>query len=216
MRIVQQDNQHLALKVALRQETMRVAGCLSMPCVCETHGGTGDLARLCYADATGMVIDRDTDRVDRLAFTRPTWQVYEGDAPTVLASGLGAETAWDVLDCDPYGSPWTTLEAFFVTPRALAPIMALIVTDGSRQKQRLGGTVYGWEPWQEHYGQNLWDVFLRCSRDRATALVRHAGYALSWWHGRYGGRTGQMTYWGAVLRQREDRYSDEPAQAPAA
>ena len=200
-KIPKQDNQHFGLKVALRHTTLRQGGFAQPVTVCETHGGVGRLAAACYAHAdTGLVIEKDEDRVNALAFSRPSWRVYQGDAAILLAGGLGSDVVWSVLDCDPWGSPWGTLTGFFTSSRLFAPVMALIVTDGARQKERLGGNhSHGWEPWKDRYGGSLWSVYLRCSQERLAMLVRQAGYAVTWWHGRYAGASGQMTYWGAIL-----------------
>lgn len=215
MRVVKHDNQHFALKVALRDHAAREASLSSLR-VCESHGGMGRLYTACYRQAeTGLVVERDRACVDALVRQRPTWRVYEGDAGRVFTAGLGADIAWTMLDCNPYGAPWETLEGFFGSSRAFAPCMAVAVTDGSRQKQRLGGIIYGWEPWQERYGKSLWTLYLRCCQERFAQVSAQAGYTPTWWHGQYGGQSGQMTYFAAVLRQPEDRHTDAvlPAQA---
>jgi hypothetical protein len=208
MRVAKQDNQHFALKVALRDRVLAEAASPTLR-VCESHGGLGRLYGACYRQAAmGLVVEHESHRVDALVRQRPTWRVYEGDAGKVFAAGLGADVAWTMLDCDPYGAPWETLDGFFSSQRAFAPCMAVAATDGSRQKHRLGGRIFGWEPWQERYGKGLWTLYLRCCQERFVQVSAQAGYVLTWWHGRYGGQSGQMTYWAAVLRQPEDRCSD--------
>jgi len=206
MKVAKKDNQHFALKVALRKEALLHA---DVPLVvCETHGGLGKLFQACYRHAdTGLVCDKDPDRVASLARDRPRWRVYEGDANIVFTAGLGADIAWPVLDCDPYGEPWKVLEGFFLSARLFAQTMAVIVTDGGRQKQRIGGTSFGWQPWEARYGKNLWNIYLRCCQERFVEIIVQAGYDIVWWHGRYS-RTGQQTYFAAVLRQRGDTCTD--------
>lgn len=212
MAVKKQDNQHFAFKVALRERAIQEARLPGLD-VCETHGGRGHLYRACYASARrGLVIEHDPERSTLLAWQRPTWQVYEGDAAALLTAGIGDDVPWTLLDCDPWGTPWPTLVGFFGSRRPCASSMVVVATDGSRQKQRLGGIVYGWEPWQEQYGAGLWHIYLRCSRERFAALIEGAGYVVQWWHGRYGGHTGQMTYWAAVLRQPEGMHSDAAQQ----
>ena len=209
------DNQHFGLKVALRERCLREAA-LTTLVVCETHGGFGHLGALVYRDAPGMVLEQDSQRASSLAQQRPTWRVYCADSEKVLAEGLAADLAFTVLDCDPYGQSWPTLAGFFQSPRVFAPSMAVSVTDGARQKMRLGGfDMSGWEPWQDRFGPNLWPVYLLCCRERFTALVSQAGYAVTWWHGQYS-RTGQQTYFAAALRQREDRHNDGAPQGQVA
>lgn len=188
-----------ALKIALRAEAISQAGLQRPLIVCETHGGHGTLYEVCYRDAKGLVCDHDDIAVTQLATQRPTWRVYQCNVGLALREGLGADLCFSVLDCDPYGAPWETLEGFFISPRVFAPIMAVIVTDGSRQKQRIGGLMYGWESQQERHGRNLWGVYLACCQERFDGIIAQAGYTRAWWHGRYGGHSGQMTYWAAVL-----------------
>lgn len=194
------DNQHVGLKVALRAHCLTAAAVPDLV-VCETHGGYGILGRACYPQATGMVLDRDPARASALARLRPTWRVYCAESASVLAAGLAADVAFTVLDCDPYGQPWPTLAGFFASPRVFAARLAVICTDGARQKMRLGGfDMRGWEPWQDRFGPNLWGVYLFCCKERFAGLVAQAGYTVTWWHGQYS-RTGQQTYFAAALRQ---------------
>lgn len=194
------DNQHLGLKVALRETCISEAG-IDARIVCETHGGLGRLGGLIYRHDWGMVLEKDHDRASVLAQQRPTWRVYCADSDKVLADGLAAEVAFTILDCDPYGQAWRTLAGFFESKRTFASTMAVSVTDGVRQKMRMGGfDMAGWEAWQDRFGPNLWDVYLFCCRERLTSLVAGAGYRVAWWHGQYS-RTGQQTYFAAVLRR---------------
>lgn len=203
------DNQHLGLKVSLRERCIAEADIQTL-IVCETHGGFGKLGQLCYGEATlGMVVEKDAARASALARQRPTWRVYCADSAEVFAEGLGAEIAFTVLDCDPYGQCWPTLTGFFQSSRRVAEHLAVIATDGARQKMRLGGfDMRGWEPWQDRFGPNLWDVYLLCCRERFTGLVVQAGYTVTWWHGQYS-RTGQQTYFAAALRRPSATCSDE-------
>ena len=207
----QKDHQHFSRKVALREAALAQAG-LSSLVVCETCGGQGRLVQACYRDATGVVFDIDDMAIATLAAQRPTWRVYQADAAIALAGGIASDLPYTILDCDPYGSPWTMLEGFFRSPRVFAPTMVVVLTDGSRQKQRLGGLQYGWESWQDRYGRNLFAIYLRCCQERLALLVSEAGYRVAWWHGRYGGHSGQMAYCAAVLRQPAVAYTDGPAQ----
>lgn len=59
--------------------------------------------------------------------------------------------------------------------------------------------MFGWESWQDRYGRNLWKIYLPCCQERFDAIIAQAGYQRLWWHGRYAGHTGQMTYFAAMI-----------------
>src|SRR5262245_48471664 len=83
------------------------------PVVCETHGGFGRLfTRVYFHVRQGIVFEQDPRKAAKLGLQRPTWRVYETEAQGALAAGVGKDLAVNLLDLDPYGSPWGFLAAF--------------------------------------------------------------------------------------------------------
>jgi hypothetical protein len=198
---MQKDNSTFKQKVALRLEAL--ASCRE-PTVLETHGGAGKVFAACYSRFTrGVVFEVDPDKAETLAAQRPSWSVYQSPCETVLEAGGCAERSFNFLDCDPYGSPFPALGAFFGTPRAFPESMHLVVNDGLRQKVKLGGA------WQTHdlrelvqeFGNDLYGCYMAVAKEKIRRLVKAAGYAIESWKGYHCGHGGDMThYWAALKR----------------
>lgn len=202
----QLDNGTYPQKVALRQhalERLAEAG-IETPIILETHGGSGQLFKACYPHLhVGVVFEKDAQKAARLARQRPTWAVYECDCLTALAGGVGAHLAIDLLDVDPYGSPFEVLEAFFTSTRPFAPLMAVAVNDGLRQKVTMGGawTVHALREAVERHGNDLHPIYLEVCGEILTEIVSHAGYRVEHFSGYYAGRGGAITHYLALLRR---------------
>jgi tRNA G26 N,N-dimethylase Trm1 len=170
--------------------------------VLETHGGYGELFKLIYSDWEGCVIEKEPERTEFLARQRPTWRVYEGKAHELLGAGLFRDVAFDVVDVDPYGEPWPTIEAFFKTDRKLRPRMAIAVNDGLRQNARVKGSwkVNSLKEFARIYGNDKVRAnYLEICQRKLTEIAGSAGYSVEWWHGYYCGNLDDMTHYGAVL-----------------
>lgn len=164
----------------------------------ETHAGAGKLFKACYASiADGVVIEKDRQRAEFLAWQRPEWGVYSGDAGLLLRAGVGKEWQINFLDCDPYGSPWPTLKAFFSSERNFMRPMAVVVNDGLRQKLKTGS---GWQVkelqmFTERFGNHrLYDLYLDICKQMLKEIA--ANYEIDRWEGYY---VGNMTHYAAVL-----------------
>jgi len=121
--------------------------------------------------------------------------VLQTYVPRTLAVGL--------LDCDPHGEPWPTLEAFFGAPRAWLPTLGVVVTDSLRQGVRYhnGRPLAGLAPYVTRYGAQVHRFYLQVCRERLAALVAPAGYQVTAWRGQYGGKILTMTYYACVLER---------------
>lgn len=152
----------------------------------------------------GVVFEVNAEKAEALARQRPSWTVYEADATLTLAAGAGAHLACNLIDIDPYGEPWPTLEAYFSSTRPFPPQLAIAVNDGMRTKLRLGG---GYEiksllPAVREFGNSVMYVeYIRVARWNLTRLAAEAGYGLTDWTGYYCGRNGAMTHYAAVLER---------------
>jgi hypothetical protein len=168
----------------------------------ETHGGEGKLWRQVYAHLPeGIVFEKNSQKVEILAHQRPTWAVYEGDCEAAIAAGVGAHLPVNLLDVDPYGSPWQVIEGFFASDRPKPQTLHIVVNDGSRQQVQLAG---GWnskvlQPLVDQFGNGLRDNYLECCQILLGERAEGVGYRLSRWHGYYCGHGQQMTHYWAVL-----------------
>jgi hypothetical protein len=197
--IMQFDNKTKQQKISLRRRMLRE---VEHPVVMETHGGAGVLWRECYSHiADGVVFEKDPSKTKRLAQQRPDWAVYEGECENALLHGVGAHLPINFLDLDPYGEPWTAMDAFFESERPRPERMIVVVNDGLRQKIQYGGawSTGSMEAMVQTYGNDLYDVYLEVCLELVKEKAAKAGYALDRFTGYYCGYNGQMTHYGAVL-----------------
>src|SRR5271168_856895 len=138
MSTLQKDNSTLQRKAALRLSLLKSLKSQN-PIVMECHGGYGKLFDLVYAEIPrGVVFETDTEKATFLALQRPTWRVYESSSQLALKAGVGSDIAVNFVDIDPYGEPWSVIEAFFGSERQFPKRLAFAVNDGLRQKLNLG------------------------------------------------------------------------------
>lgn len=174
------------------------------PVVMETHGGAGKIYEACYSNLeTGIVFEKDDQKVNVLARQRPGWAVYQADSAAVIGLGAGAHLPVNILDCDPYGSPWDVIEAFFCSERPRPNRLAVVVNDGMRQKVRMGGawSVGTLKGIVAKHGNGLHGIYLDICQELMIEKAGQAGYHLTRWAGYYCGHNGQMTHYLAVLEQ---------------
>lgn len=198
------DNQTYAYKKALRQRAIQELAQRGIddPAICETHGGAGQLFRVCYRQfKRGVVFEKDPQKTAKLGLQRPTWSVYECDCVQALSEGAGGHLAFDLLDCDPYGQCWEALEAFFGSRRDFAPTMAVVVNDGLRQSLSIGTawSVKSMQPMVEKYGNDLHPVYLEISEELLGVYAARAGYHVETFAGYYCGPALMNTHWLAIL-----------------
>ena len=197
---MKKDNSTLSSKVSLRQGVLRE---IESPVILETHGGYGQLWARCYSHIeNGVAIERDHDKAASLARNRPTWAVYQADCVVALASGVGSHLPINFVDLDPWGEPWHAITAFFESDRPWPKRLALVVTDGLRQKLRIAAwDVASMADMVPKYGNRLGDVYLEVCQELLTEKAAHRGYALRQWAGYYCGHADQMTHYAAVLER---------------
>ena len=200
---MQKDNTTLERKTALRLSLRRQLQ--DPPVVIETHGGLGKVWEANYSDCPrGAVFEVDAAKADVLAWQRPSWSVYESPAETALAAGAASHLTADLVDVDPYGDPWPTLEAFFGSARPFAPVLGVAVNDGLRQGLKMGRG-WGIASMREaltHFGNaRLYGCYLEVVRWNLARLTARCGYRCTHWTGYYCGHAGQMTHYAAVLER---------------
>lgn len=200
---MQKDNSTFTKKAALRSYALTL---LEVdPVVMETHGGEGLLYAACYRHVPrGVVFEKDPDKAVTLAGQRPGWSVYEADSEAAIRAGAGRHLEINFLDLDPYGGPWNTLEAFFVSDRPFAKRLVVAVNDGQRQNVRRART---WAHSNEtlralvgKYGNNSIDQqYLAVCKEALEMIAAQAGYGLDRFAGYYCGDNDQMTHYLGVL-----------------
>jgi hypothetical protein len=195
------DNSTLDRKKWLRRRVMREAGNCH---VMETHGGRGVLYQHCYADCLGgVVIEKDEGKAASLVVQRPHWLVYCHDSEQAIAAGAGSSMPIKVLDCDPYGSPWPVLSAFFNGEREFQPEMHVVVNDGVRASIKIRGAakIESVKDLAMEYGSNIYQQYIEACQIKMGDLVAVAGYKIAHWFGYYCGHNNDMThYWAALKR----------------
>jgi hypothetical protein len=174
------------------------------PRVLETHGGYGRIFERTWfaARAGSVVIEKDDRKAEHLAVQRPAWRVYQGDCVKALRAGLAAEVAFDIIDLDPYGEPFSVLDALAAVPaRAYPQRWYLVVNDGNRQKVMMGGAWHmeSLAPFVRKYGTNLHGRYLAVCREWVETWARRIGFNVETWTGYYAGRSGMMSHYAATL-----------------
>lgn len=200
---VQKDNTTKSRKAMLRLKALQ---CLDeSPVVLETHGGWGKLYGLCYHGvAQGAVCEKLPEKVAALADQRPSWAVYEGDCEQLLRAGAASHLTVNLLDLDPYGSPWSVLDAFLGSERPWAERLVVVVNDGMRQGLQRG------RAWDidvlaeavARWGNDLHPIYLEVCEELLGERAGHAGYDVTRFGGYYCGHNQNMTHYLAVLQRR--------------
>ncbi len=198
---MKKDNSTYRLKVSLRKKALQY---LDNPVVMETHGGTGKLFDACYGDIErGIVFEKDHRKVKLLALQRPTWRVYETSCEMAIGAGVGGDLSVNLLDVDPYGDPWPTIEAFFESERERPEVLCVAVNDGMRQAVIRGGS---WELSSlqnavSKWGNDLYPIYLEVCQDLLKEKASKAGYNLTRFAGYYCGAKKQITHYLGVLER---------------
>lgn len=194
-----QDNSTFEQKVTLRREALKL---LDQPVVMETHGGVGKIYEACYLGLPGgVVFERNGKRAGILAAQRPTWAVYEADSVRALKLGAGGHLTVNLLDLDPYGSPWEAIEAFLTSDRPKPDKLVIVVNDGLLQKVRTGGarSVGILKEAVTKYGNDLWPVYLNVCEELLQQKATLAGYRLDRFWGYQCGKMQQMAHYLAEM-----------------
>lgn len=194
-----QDNSTFSRKVSLRRLMLSQ---VEQPVIMETHGGYGRIWLEVYHDLKqGIVFEKDPYKVGVLAEQRPTWAVYQADCERAIRAGAGSHLAVNVLDVDPYGEPWTVIDAFFASDRPRPSKVWVVVQDGLRANVRFGTSwqVGQLEPIVQKYGNDLFKKYLDVCRELMQIKAAQAGYRLDRFAGYYCGAKDQMTHYLSVL-----------------
>lgn len=200
------DHSTLKQKLELRARMLQQIKDRGMkPSVLEMYGGTGAIyKRLYYPILSGSVFERDPQKVDLLAWQRPTWSVYQGDTPSLLMAGIGGHLRTTIVDCDPFGHPWDSLEAFFTSMsegmREVPDFLWVVVNDGARQYLRRKASAIWSTPWIDEdllakYGNALELNYLEVARELLLRKAAMCGYVLDHFEGYYCGHVLQNTHY---------------------
>ncbi|MFW6030976.1 MAG: hypothetical protein ACOC9T_00165 [Myxococcota bacterium] len=194
------DNAGLRDKVRLRTQARHL---VEEPVVLETHGGWGEIWRYVYRDVeTGTVFEKDEAKAEALAAQRPTWAVYLGECERAITAGVGKHLTYSLVDIDPYGDPWPTIDAVLSGAVPLAERLVIVVNDGLRRAIRLGR---GWQiesirPMIVRWGtEHINDVYDRACLEFLAEKAEAVGYELRQWTCFYAGHNQQMTHYAAQL-----------------
>lgn len=198
---MKKDNTTLTQKVALRREAMAT---IADPVILETHGGFGKIYEACYSRITrGAVFEKDEEKAESLASQRPAWSVYNSSCEAAIEAGACSHLPFNLLDVDPYGSPFGAIGAFLRSSRKRVDELHLVVNDGMRNKVKMGG---GWmchdlRDIVADYGNNLYKQYLQVAKEKIRRLAKTAGYELFRWKGYHCGFAHDMTHYWAVLKR---------------
>lgn len=130
--------------------------------------------------------------------------MYEADCIRSLRAGAGAHLAINLIDCDPYGEAWETLQAFFESERPFPKRIGVAVNDGLRMKLKITG---GWDVASMHpavrkFGNAaMYAEYLTIARWNLERIAGERGYAITDWTGYYCGHGDCMTHYAAVLER---------------
>lgn len=144
-------------------------------------------------------------RAEELVRQRPTWSVIQAKSEDALAMGCGDHLSVDLLDVDPYGEPWPTLDAFFSSDRPRVERLGVVVNDGLRQKLRLAGgwSVRSMRQAVERWGNAaIYEKYLDVARWKIEQIAARQHYTVSHWTGYHCGNKQDMTHYAAVLERR--------------
>lgn len=198
------DNSTLPEKARLRNQVLSKTR--PKPMVLESHGGYGRIyERTWYKAGAGIVIEKDPIKADHLARQRPNWAVFQGDCEKAIAAGLGRSTPFDIIDLDPYGQPFSVLDALALPGRVFPDEWHLVVNDGTRQAT-MRGVSWHMESLAvqvRKYGTNLYPIYLDVARECVEQFAAKIGFELAGWHGYYTGTNQMMTHYWAVMRRRK-------------
>jgi hypothetical protein len=200
---MQKDNATFILKRKLRLKTLAA---IADPIILETHGGLGRLFASCYSTRKrGVVFEKDPRKADALATQRPTWSVYQCDCTPALKAGAGAHLPINFVDCDPYGSCWDVLHAFFGSNRTFPDRIAVVVNDGLRQKVQLGGA---WNTGclrgvvSKVGNAAIYKRYKELCKDLLLERVAPLGFGISHWGAYYTGHANAMTHFAAIIEKK--------------
>jgi hypothetical protein len=199
---MKKDNSTLDLKVSIRKRALTF---LDDPVVLETHAGYGKIWQRCYADLSfGVAMEKDKNRTPYLAKQRPRWAIYECDSTSALEAGAASHFEINLIDIDPYGDPWPTINAFLLSERPRPRRVVVVVNDGLRGRLQIGreadvASVYYMV---EKYG-SIYEDYLDFCQIMMEEKAEQVGYSLFRWAGYYCGRNHHVTHFLAVL-QRSD------------
>ena len=197
---MKKDNSTFSSKRSDRLKTLQE---IDIPVVMETHGGWGKVFASCYSPYEGCVFENDRVKADFLASQRPGWAVYRGDAEKAIRLGAGSHLGINLLDCDPYGSPWPYISAFFETRRSFEPIMAVVANDGMRHKLKRGAS---WscevlrDACNKMSQRDVYEKYNEIVLDLMVKITSQAGYKLRKWFCYYTGDKQAMTHYAAILK----------------
>jgi hypothetical protein len=194
------DNSTLVKKTALRRQALKL---LPAPVVMETHGGTGQIYRRCYAHIdTGVVFERDPRKARVLGLQRPTWAVYRADCVAAIRAGVGGHLPVNFFDLDPWGEPWPAIEAIFSGGLDLPGRIVFAVNDVLRLTLKRGAwRVRSMADAVTKFGNDIYHRYLEVARWKLERIAAEVGFTLERFGGYYCGVQQQNAHYYALLRR---------------
>jgi hypothetical protein len=198
------DNSGIKDKIALRKRAIeQIKKHTGDLVVLDAYAGSGKLYERFYRGMLGVAMDSSEEKCAYLANQRPTWPVYECDAPAAIAAGIASNIPFSIVDIDPYGDPWPCISAFLDSDRQRSETFVLAVNDGLRQSIKMG---IAWRVRSMHdavmeFGTDLNDRYLEICRWMIEKKSHATGYSLVGFEGFYGGHAKQMSHYYALIKQ---------------
>lgn len=200
---MKKDNSTIRQKIGLRN--LALSWLEAKPVILETHGGRGEIYKRLYRKhGAGIVLETDKDKLLCLSRQRPEWRVYGCRAETGLLFPVDYGLQVNFIDCDPYGSPWDVLQAWFSANRQRANQLVIVVNDGIKQKLLIGAaSVRAMKEENLTYGnKGVAENYLTVCKDKLKKMAAPVGYSIANWHAYYCGTGNHMTHYAVDLRQR--------------
>ncbi len=163
--------------------------------ILETHGGFGRIYDACYRGMRGAVCEIKKDAAGVLAMQRPEWAVYCGESEKIIRSGLMTCFPFDFIDLDPYGEPFTILEA--IVAGGLGERVRVVVNDGLRNKIKVGGA-WNCGVMKEivaDFGNQLNAKYLAAAQEKTRRILDRGGFKMSGFKGYHCGHANDMTHY---------------------
>ena len=169
----------------------------------ETNGGFGVLYESCYYKiSSGVVFEKDDEKIERLSKQRQTWFVYQADCLAGIEASCGGKLGVNFVDVDPYGDPWPIIECFMKNKAYKQKKIAIAVNDGLRQMLKMNG---GWkvgsirDQVKKHGNSSIYKNYIEICKEKMSEIAEMGGYKVDLFGGYYCGAGKNMTHYGVVL-----------------
>jgi len=199
---LKKDNTTLKNKLNLRRKALKEL--CDSPYILEGYGGKGEVFKRLYTMFPGIVFEQNNKKIKILAEQRQTWRIYESDCITSIKNGVCDELNLNFFDIDPYGDPWSAVDAILKSKIAFPQKIIFCINDGLRKKAQLGGawSSKNLQEYAQKYGNSeIYKNYLKICKEIMQKKAAEAEFKLSGWHGYYCGHNKSMTHYAAILER---------------